>query len=76
MTTPLKKIDEEKNGNYQSSLKGGEGVPPVGKRPIYFRFFLLKASLTLNGYWPAPLFPRSFHALYMLLPMFISGTFP
>ena len=43
MTTPLEKIAEEKNGNYQSSLKGG------GKRPIYFRFFLLKASLSNNG---------------------------
>ena len=39
MTTPLEKIAEEKNGNYQSSLKGGGGVPPIGKRPIYFRFF-------------------------------------
>ena len=39
MTTPLEKIAEEKNGNYQSSLKGGGGVPRIGKRPIYFRFF-------------------------------------
>ena len=46
MTTPLEKIAEEKAGNYQSSLKGGGGVPPIGKRPIYYRFFLLKASLT------------------------------
>ena len=47
MTTPLEKIAEEKTGNYQSSLKGGGGgVPRIGKRPIYFRFFLLKASLT------------------------------
>ena len=47
MTTPLEKIAEEKNGNYQSSLKGGGGgVPRIGKRPIYFRFFLLKASLS------------------------------
>ena len=46
MTTPLEKIAEEKTGNYQSSLKGrGGGVPHIGKRPIYFRFFLLKASL-------------------------------
>ena len=45
MTTPLEKIAEEKKRNYQSSLKGG-GVPPIGKRPIYFRGFLLKASLT------------------------------
>ena len=49
MTTPLEKIAEEKNGNYQSSLKvGGGGIPPIGKRPIYFRFFLLKASLSNN----------------------------
>ena len=47
MTTPLEKIAEEKTGNYQSSLKGGGGgVPHIGKRPIYFRFFLLKASLS------------------------------
>ena len=46
MTTPLEKIAEEKTGNYQSSLKGGGGVPRIGKRPIYFRFFLLKASLS------------------------------
>ena len=39
MTTPLEKIAEEKTGNYQFSLKGGGGVPPIGKRPIYFRFF-------------------------------------
>ena len=45
MTTPLEKIAEEKTRNYQSSLKGGWGVPPIGKRPIHFRFFLLKASL-------------------------------
>ena len=36
----------EKTGNYQSSLKGeGGGYPPIGKTPIYFRFFLMKASL-------------------------------
>ena len=46
MTTPLEKIAEEKTGNYQSSLKGGGGGLRIGKRPIYFRFFLLKASLT------------------------------
>ena len=46
MTTPLEKIAEEKNGNYQSSLKGGGGVPRIGKRPIYIRVFLLKASLS------------------------------
>ena len=46
MTTPLEKIAEEKYGNYQSSLKGGGGVPHIGKRLIYFRFFLLKASLS------------------------------
>ena len=45
MTTPLEKIAEEKTRNYQSSLNGGGGVPHTGKRPIYFRFFLLKASL-------------------------------
>ena len=39
MTTPLEKIAEEKTGNYQSLLKGGGGVPRIGKRPIYFRFF-------------------------------------
>ena len=44
MTTP-KKIAEEKSGNYQSSLNGGG--PPIGKRPIYFRFFLLKAFLNI-----------------------------
>ena len=49
MTTPLEKIAEEKTGNYQSSLKGGGGVPRIGKRPIYFRFFLLKASLNLTA---------------------------
>ena len=47
MTTPLEKIAEEKTGNYQSSLKEGRGagVPLIGKKTIYFRFFLLKASL-------------------------------
>ena len=46
MTTPLEKIAEGKTENYKSLLKGGgAGVPPIGKRPIYFRFFLLKASL-------------------------------
>ena len=38
-----KNRSEEKTGNYQSS----GGVPRIGKRPIYFRFFLLKASLSL-----------------------------
>ena len=55
MTTPLEKIAEEKTGNYQSSLKGGGGgVPRIGKRPIYFRFFLLKASLRgmAHSKWP------------------------
>ena len=32
---------------YQTSLKGG-GVPPFGKRPNYFRFFLVKGSLRQN----------------------------
>ena len=31
MPTPLEKIAEEKNGNYQSSLKGGGGSTPDGK---------------------------------------------
>ena len=45
MTNPPRK-NEEKKGNYQSSLNGrGGGYPPIGKRPIYFRVFLLKASL-------------------------------
>ena len=43
--TNTEKLAEEKTGNYQSSLKGGGGVPHIGKRPIYFRVFLLKASL-------------------------------
>ena len=52
MTTPLEKIAEEKTGNYQSLLKGGGGggVPPIVKRPIYFHFFLLKASLILSAH--------------------------
>ena len=41
MTTPLEIIAKEKNGNYQSSLKGG-GVPRIGKITIYFRFFSLE----------------------------------
>ena len=49
MTNPLDKITEEKNGNYQSSLKGGGWVPHIGKRPIYFWFFLLKASQFIVG---------------------------
>ena len=39
MTTPLEKIAEEIPGNNQSLLKGGQGVPPIGKRPIYFNLF-------------------------------------
>ena len=31
MTTPLEKIDEEKNGNYQSSRKRGGGTPLLVK---------------------------------------------
>ena len=27
---------------------GGEVYPPIGKRPIYFRFFLMKASLNMK----------------------------
>ena len=42
MSTPLEKIAEEKTGNYQSLLKGGGGVPPIGKRPIYFWVFFLR----------------------------------
>ena len=39
----LGKPSKEKNGNI---LVGGYPSPPsIGKRPIYFRFFLLKASL-------------------------------
>ena len=33
---------QEKNGNI---LVGGYPPPLIGKRPIYFRFFLMKASL-------------------------------
>ena len=37
---------QEKNGNI---LVGGyPPSPSIGKRPIYFRFFLLKASLNVN----------------------------
>ena len=39
MTTPLEKIAKEKTGNYQSSLKGEGGGPPISKRAIYFQFF-------------------------------------
>ena len=47
MTTPHEKIAEEKNGNYQSSLKGGgEGGYPILVKDQYISvFFLLKASL-------------------------------
>ena len=31
---------------YQTSLKGGGRYPPFGKKPNYFRFFLVKASLS------------------------------
>ena len=50
--TPLptpKKVAKDKNGNYQSSLNGGGGDTPVGKRTIYFRLSLLKASLSFTG---------------------------
>ena len=36
----------EKIGNYQTSLKGGGRYPHFGKTPNYFRFFLMKASLS------------------------------
>ena len=36
---------QEKNGNI---LVGGYSPPSIGKRPIYFQFFLLKASLMEN----------------------------
>ena len=45
MTTNPGKIAEEKNRNLPILAIGGGGVPPIGKRPIYFQFFLLKASL-------------------------------
>ena len=48
MTTPLEKIAEEKNGNYQSSLKGGGGgYPGLVKDQYISVFFLLKASLSI-----------------------------
>ena len=37
-----KKIDEEKNWKYQSSLTGGGEYPPIVKRPIYFIFLSFK----------------------------------
>ena len=36
---------QEKNGNI---LVGGYSPPLIGKRPIYFRFFLMKASLSVT----------------------------
>ena len=39
MTTPLKKIAEEKNGNYQSSLKGGGGGDPGLVKDQYISVF-------------------------------------
>ena len=47
MTTPLEKIAEEKNGNYQSSLKGEGGDPLLVKEQYISSFFLLKASLRM-----------------------------
>ena len=41
----LGKPSKEKTGNI---LVGGYPLPSIGKRPIYFRFFLLKASLSYN----------------------------
>ena len=43
----------KKNGKktemYQTLLKGGGRYPPFGKKPNYFRFFLVKASLRRSG---------------------------
>ena len=36
----------EKNGNVPNLAKGGGRYPPFGKKPNYFRLFLVKASLT------------------------------
>ena len=46
MTTPLKKIAEEKNRNYQSSLKGGGGggYPPLVKDQYISVFFFQSPS--------------------------------
>ena len=46
MTTPLEKIAEEKTGNYQSSLKGGGGVP---HDQYISGFFLKKKHLLLKN---------------------------
>ena len=47
MTTPWENC-RGKNRKFTNPRYWGDGggVPPIGKRPIYFRFFLLKASLT------------------------------
>ena len=39
MTTPHEKIAKEKNGNYQSSLKGGGGDPVLVKDQYISGFF-------------------------------------
>ena len=38
----------EKNGNVPNLAKGGGRYPPFGKKTNYFRFFLVKASLTVS----------------------------
>ena len=44
MTTP-RENSRGKKRKFTNPRYGGGGDPPIGKRPIYFRFFLLKASL-------------------------------
>ena len=42
MTPPLEKIAEEKNGNYQSSLKGvGGGGYPLAENTVEIKFLPL-----------------------------------
>ena len=50
MTTPLEKIAEEKNGNYQSSLKGGGGGTPYWYKTNIFPVFSFEGipKLKLN----------------------------
>ena len=54
MTPPLEKIAEEKNGNYQSSPKGGGGTPLLVKDQ-YISGFFFKAFLShfecASYYW-------------------------
>ena len=50
MTTPLEKIAEEKNGNYQSSLKrGGWGYPGLVKDQYISGFFFWRLPLCRKG---------------------------